>query len=103
MRPAFAMPLAMFLLLRCQQLPVMKGVWLLHHTHKWCELPLAFLLPDIHHFRQPATKIIASVAKIKFRSDVNHVAGTQLRHAAGSAGILDFKKARFAGASGISG
>lgn len=103
MRPALAVPLTMFFLLRCQQLPVMERVHLLQDTYKRRWLAFAHLLPDFTHLSQPTTEIVASVTKVELRSNVNDVAFAQLRYAAGSAGILDFKKARFAGASGVSG
>lgn len=79
----------------------MERVRLLDHTHKWRELPLAFFLVDIHHFSQSTTEIIASVAQIEFRSDVDDVSLAQIRHVPSIAGILDFAKAGFAGASSV--
>lgn len=103
MRPTLPVPLAMFFLLRCQQLPVMERVRLLDHAHKRCELPFALFLANIHHFSQSATEIVAPMAKVEFRSNVDNVALAQIGHAAGSAGLLDFPKARFAGARSFGG
>jgi hypothetical protein len=38
------------------------------------------------------------MAKIEFRSDINHISLPQFWHSTSSAGILDLAKARFAGA-----
>ena len=81
----------------------MERVRLLDHTHKRRGLTFAFFWANLHHFSQSATEIVASVAKIEFRSNVDDVSLAQIRHVPSIAGILDFAKAGFAGASSVGG
>lgn len=103
MRPTLPVPMPELLLFRCQQLPVMNRVHLLHHAHKRRWLAFAYVPADFTYLSQSAAKIIASVTEEEFRSNVDNVTFAQIGHAAGSAGLLDFKKARFAGASSVGG
>ena len=79
----------------------MNCVHLLHHAHKRRLLAFAYVLADFTHLSQSAAKIVASMAKVEFRSDIDDVALAQLRHVPRIAFGLDLAEAGFASASSV--
>jgi hypothetical protein len=98
-RPVFAVLLAKCLLFRCQQLPIMDRVRLLHYPYKRRRLAFAYVLADFTHLGQAAAEVVAPVAKVEFSADVNHISFVEFRHSAGIALTLNRLEAAFTGAS----
>src|SRR5215471_2192725 len=103
MRPARAELGTQFFLIGGQYPPVVPGIGFLSDANEGCRLAAADVGPAFDHLGQAAAKVVAAVAQIERRVNVNHVARAQLGKFTGITSGLDLAEACLAGAGSIGG